>query len=183
MGKVSLVHAPASARRSLAQIGIPQTAEIDGVMFELPPTEMPGEAKWRGDFIQWLLRRTFHHLASLPRNEWVDHLLLVEADLVKRIWLHVTEAQIVIEGALATIQDLSVEDIQSLARGTLLFDGQLAHEGDKLRERYATIVRRHAKRAGHCVLQEAIKNEAPNDRQASNRSRAGVHGSTSNSDV
>ncbi|WP_157763697.1 hypothetical protein [Paraburkholderia aromaticivorans] len=146
MDTVSLVHAPASARRSLAQIGIPQIAEIDGTTFELPPTEMSGEAKWRGDFIQWLLRRTFHYLASLPRKDWVEQLLLIEADLVKRIWLHVTEAQIVIEGALATIQDLSDEDIESLVRGAVLFEAHLAHEGDKLRERYASIVRKHAKR-------------------------------------
>ena len=147
MEPVRVNYIPATTRATMARLGLSPTVEVAGDAYELPPHDMPGELQWRVDLLKWLVRKIFHYLASLPKDQWIQKLLVVERELMTKTGLHILEAQAVAEGALASIQDLSVSEVDDLARIAVFMDARSKSDGEALTKRYEKIVRKHARMA------------------------------------
>ncbi len=157
------IHIPATTRATMAHLGLPLTVEIGDEVYDLSPQEMPGEVQWRVAMLRWLVRKIFHYLASLPQDQWIQRLLVVERELMTKTGLHMHEARAVAEGALLSIHDLSPSEIEVIARKAVYFESLIKYEGEKLEKRYAKIVRKHAHRvSGH----DAVSGSDLNKREA-----------------
>jgi hypothetical protein len=91
--------------------------------------------------MRWLVRKTFHYLASIPKDDWIPRLLEVEKSLMLDTGLHRLEAQAVAESALKTVSDLTDSSIRDLGNGAPYFGALIKHEWEMLRERHREIVR------------------------------------------
>lgn len=145
MEALSLRYVPATTRAVMARAGAPARMQVGERLYELPPEEMPGEVEWRLELLRWLGRKVFHYLASVAPNDRIQSLLRVEHDLIRRTWLHTIEAHAVAEGALATVSDLTDQELAAIARGSVYFDALTKREGERLLKRLERLVRRHCK--------------------------------------
>jgi hypothetical protein len=127
---VRVKYIPATTRATMARLGLPATVEVAGDAYELPPHDMPGELQWRVDLLKWLVRKIFHYLGSLPKDQWIQKLLVVERELMTKTGLHIIEAQAVAESALGSIHDLSASEIEGLKRAAVYLDARSKVEGD-----------------------------------------------------
>ncbi len=125
----------------MARLGHFLSMEIDGESFPISPNEMEGEIEWRVDVLRWLVRKTFHYLASVPRDDWYSRLLEVEKSLMLDTGLHRLEAQAVTESALRTASELTEASLRDLNQGEKYFDALINREWELLRERHREIVR------------------------------------------
>jgi hypothetical protein len=142
---VRVKYIPATTRATMARLGLPATVEVAGDAYELPPHDMPGELQWRVDLLKWLVRKIFHYLGSLPKDQWIQKLLVVERELMTKTGLHIIEAQAVAESALGSIHDLSASEIEGLKRAAVYLDARSKVEGEAMTKIYEKIVRKHAR--------------------------------------
>jgi hypothetical protein len=145
MDALKLRYIPATTRAVMARAGAPATIEIDGCLYELTSHEIPGEIEWRLALLRWLGRKVFFYLASLAPEDRIQNLLRVEHDLIRRTWLHSIEAHAVAEGALASISDLTDQELAALVKGKVYFDALTQREGERLLKRFKRLVTRHCK--------------------------------------
>jgi hypothetical protein len=141
METVRLHYVPATNRRTMARLGHFLTMKIDGQSIQVSPDEMEGEVEWRIEVLRWRVRKTFHYLASIPRDDWYASLLEVEKSLMLDTGLHRLEAQAVAESALRTASELSESSLRHLNQGAKYFDALINGEWQLLRERHREIVR------------------------------------------
>ncbi|HDR9317937.1 TPA: hypothetical protein QDB16_004482 [Burkholderia vietnamiensis] len=86
-------YVPPYVRAEAAATKYPVEVEICGEYYRLPPTEIPGEKAWYGDFKQLITRMYICWFCSLPRDQWEIASFEMVMSLVQHTGLHLMEAR------------------------------------------------------------------------------------------
>lgn len=140
MSQRHLPYTPPSTRATLAELGIPVEARIDGHPFSVPPHELAGETAWRVDVIRWFVRKVFLVLVSLPKDDRIPELLKMEQALMTEHGFHKMEAEAIAERALTSYEQLGYEKVELLRNAMALQLGDLQTQLDELVQRFKEIV-------------------------------------------
>ncbi|NTX20252.1 MULTISPECIES: hypothetical protein [Burkholderia cepacia complex] len=146
LGLSYLEYIPATTRAMLSRLGAAVTFDVDGQLYWMPSREMPDEVQWRVDYLQWMVRRVVHYLARRPRDDWVNTLLEVEAEAVRKHLLLNAESEVFSESVLQSLQDLTPSGIQRLVDNAANHDAELKSAGEALNGRLVTMVVSHGVR-------------------------------------
>lgn len=140
LGLTHLVYIPATTRALLSQLGAPPAFDIDGQKYVMPSEEMPGEVEWRADYVKWMTRRCVHYLARRPQEQWVQTIIEIGDEAVKKHLLLNIESRFVAEGALICLEALSPHDIEQYANDAAFHDVELSATGMDLNNKFTAMV-------------------------------------------
>lgn len=101
---------PASTRAVLARLGIESTCDLgDGEAYRVGPEQMPGEIKWRAEWLEWSCNMLTLKLLEEPPEKRLDWVRTHYQLLVSETGLHPTEALAVVERGLAGAKAASTQ--------------------------------------------------------------------------
>lgn len=146
LGLTHLVYIPATTRALLSQLGAPPAFDIGGQKYVMSSEEMPGEVEWRAEYVKWMTRRCVHYLARRPQEQWVQTVIEIEDEAVKKHLLLNVESRFVAEGALICLEALSPHDIKQYASDAAFHDVELSAAGMDLNNQFAAMVVEYGRR-------------------------------------
>lgn len=141
---------PASTRAVLARLGIKSTCDLgDGEAYRVGPEQMPGEIKWRAEWLDWFSKMLTLQLLEKSPEKRLESVRTHYQLLVTETGLHPTEALAVVERGLAGAKAASTRPKDGPAE--LLANPETAEKIYMIRkslldERFVKMLRKHATR-------------------------------------
>lgn len=141
-------YVPPSTRAVLARLGINSRMDLGhGEIYDLSVRKMPGEVKWRADYLMWLRATQVYALANKPKEQWAKHAHQA-MDLLREISLHPAERDAVVLGALDEVRSKTDAELEQMKLSDEVVIEILRLRKQMLNSRFIEILHKHATRVG-----------------------------------